>query len=140
MPVPDLITITRATVFDQIRLCIKVYGTIDSINEAPTHLKAISADLKAFYGTLGLLQVHLDKEESKQSVRRRQTYKYPRSILSHCVAVLHEFDSIVRGYIEARREYIRARWPKVSRNWKLADVETLRKQFLDYHASLSSIM
>jgi hypothetical protein len=62
---PEPVTIVSAVgtiVVNGIKLCLSVYGTIDGMKQAPKHLKAVSSDLKAFYGILGTIQIYLNDQ------------------------------------------------------------------------------
>lgn len=138
MPEPIAIaSAVSAVVVNGIKLCLSVYGTIDGMKQAPKHLKAVSSDLKAFYGILGTIQIYLDDQELTQGLLHTQPSDNLQTILANCVCVLQDFEKIVSGYIKAGQESSFTKWEKVCWTWKLADVENLRKHLSDHKASLS---
>jgi ribosomal protein S15P/S13E len=137
MPEPVAIAAAVNTlVLNGIKICLGVYTTIDGIKQAPKHIKAISKDLKTFYGLLGTIQTYLDDEDLTQGLLHTRTCESIQEILTNCVNILQEFEKIVAGYVSPGRLLKVTGWQAVSWTWKVKEIENMRRHLSDHKSSL----
>lgn len=114
------------------------YRAIDSIRAAPTHIKAISSDIKAMFSVLATLSSYLNDEDNAVGVLHRVVAADLGDVLTNSVSVLKELQILVGEFIkgESSRQNL-GRWMRIRLHFKEAEVKQWREQLVAHKITLN---
>ncbi|KAM0424752.1 hypothetical protein ACHAPT_010062 [Fusarium lateritium] len=121
------------------KLSKSIYGTVDSISAAPTHIRAVSSDAKAMFSVLGTLSSYLNDEDNAMGVLHRVVAADLGDVLTNSISVLKELQILVGEFVKGENTGGQSigKWKSIRLHFQEAEVKQWREQLVAHKITLS---
>lgn len=114
-----------------------LYQAVDVILQAPTHLKLVSQDLKAFYSILSTLHGYLQEEDTAAGVVHPATCRDLRETLTQCLQIFQQLGELIAEFLRNDATEEVSKWKTVRYLWKQDEVSRIREHLMAHKVTIN---